>query len=111
MLQSVLRVLAHTSFRSRLGSDPQIASTAILLYYIGLSGLSTVGTAASDAKEVALIHTSVSSSLIGSRYEVNCLISDSNMKVLLDTGSPTPIVSSSLVQRNSQSTYTVPPLK
>ena len=111
MLLSVLRVLAPTSSASTLGSDPQVASTAIPLYYVGSPGFSTVSAPASGVKEVTLIDTSVSSPLIGSRLEVNCLVNNSNMLVLLDTGSPTSIVSSSLVQRYGWSTYTVPPLK
>lgn len=56
MPQSVLRVLAQTSSNLALGSDPQVASTAIPLFYVGSPGLSTDSAPTSGVKEVSRLY-------------------------------------------------------
>ena len=51
------------------------------------------------------------SPVIGSRCEIKCLVNGVSMDVLLDTGSPTSLVSAEIAQRHSWTTYSVPPLR
>lgn len=98
---------------STLTSSPSLLSstttTPSLIHSFPIIDVVSPSSSISPAA-VSTITTSTPHPIIGSRLEANCSVNNVTVPVLFDTGSPTSLVSSTLVHNHHWPTYPVKPL-